>query len=216
MNLLQIRTQFVRQSGRHDLVDAVYNDNGADFFIQAGQRYLDRLHTYEMATQRLSPVLSQGDHYIDLDYVRSIKKIWVINSNEVRQELTEKTYRWLAKKYANPENMDEGLPLYYAIDPAFTSGLQTRVYILPPPDEDMDLDIEGLFYAYPLENNSDTNYWSEMFPNVLVMAGLRELEVFYRNTQGVQDWENAIQLEMRAFQFDLVEREIANTTQMEG
>ena len=43
MNLLQIRQKFRTLSGRHDLVESDGSDNGADFYINAGQRHLDRL-----------------------------------------------------------------------------------------------------------------------------------------------------------------------------
>ena len=48
MNLKEIREQFVKRSGRYDLVSSTTNwtDNGADFFIRNGQKLLDRLeHT---------------------------------------------------------------------------------------------------------------------------------------------------------------------------
>jgi len=43
MNLLEIRTEFIKQSGRYDLVtDATsWADNGANFYINSGQDYLD-------------------------------------------------------------------------------------------------------------------------------------------------------------------------------
>jgi len=43
MNLLQLRTKFRSLSGRFDLVNADFTDNGADFFINEGRKYLDRL-----------------------------------------------------------------------------------------------------------------------------------------------------------------------------
>ena len=43
MNLLQIRTKFRDISGRFDLVNSDYSDNGADFYINEGRKFLDRL-----------------------------------------------------------------------------------------------------------------------------------------------------------------------------
>lgn len=42
MNLLDIRKDFVMRSGRYDLATPEWEDNGADFFIRAGQRMLDK------------------------------------------------------------------------------------------------------------------------------------------------------------------------------
>jgi hypothetical protein len=41
MNLLQIRTKFRSVSGRYDLVNDNFSDNGANFFIEEGRKWLD-------------------------------------------------------------------------------------------------------------------------------------------------------------------------------
>ena len=215
MNLLEIREQFVLLSGRYDLANDDYTDNGADFYIKAGQKYLDRLHTYEKATLRLRWPIDANQHRLFISQVRSIKNVWFYFNDE-RYELTEKPLDVLKKWYPNWGDTDSGSPLYYGIDKAVTGTGNTRLYVMPPPDEEGEIVVEGLFYARELLTDEDTSYWSEMYPSLLVMAALRELEVFYRNTQGKRDWEAAIESEMHAFELDLVEREIANTTQMEG
>ena len=48
------------------------------------------------------------------------------------------------------------------------------------------------------------------------MAANRQLEVDYRNTAGVKDWEMAIQSEMLGLGKDLVEEHVAEVSQMEG
>jgi len=216
MNLNEIRQQFVVLSGRYDLVNDDDSDNGANFYIKAGQRYLDRLHTYERSTLRIKCPISSGQHRVMTSYVRSIKNAWFYNSDNTRAQLTEKPFEWLQKTYPNWGEVDSETPLYYAIDRAVLQSGATRVFIMPPPDADGEIAFEGLFYANDLENDDDVSFWSDMYPSVLVMAALRELEIFYRNTQGKRDWEEAIQSELHAFEMDLVEREIANTTQMEG
>ena len=220
MSLHDTRISFLRQSGRYDLVTApvapavIYVDNGADNFIRAGQRYLDRHHVYEEATERQLIDFAIGDFSFDIARVRSIKKIWTHISN-VRTELLQTTYEWLGARFADHTAIENGVPVFYCIDKAVSSG-ETRIYVMPPADTAGQLEIEGLFYASELVENTDENYWTRLWPNVLVMAALRELEVFYRNTQGVKDWENAIQFEMDAFQRDLVERDLVDSNQMRG
>ena len=43
MNLLEVRTKFIQLSGHYELAstDGLYTDNGADFYINAGQDFLD-------------------------------------------------------------------------------------------------------------------------------------------------------------------------------
>ena len=54
MNLGEIRAAFVKRSGRFDLVVAGATpseegaDSGADFYINSGQRFLDRLHNVNL------------------------------------------------------------------------------------------------------------------------------------------------------------------------
>ena len=215
MNLLEIRQQFVRMSGRYDLANEDHSDNGANFFIKAGQKYLDRLNTYEKATLRLRWPVEQGQHRLFISQVRSIKHVWYYHGTE-RYELIERTVEQLKKWYPRWGQTDSGAPMLYGIDKAVTGTGNTRLYVMPPVDAGGEIVVEGLFYARELLTDEDTSYWSEMYPNVLVMAALRELEVFYRNTQGLKDWENAIQSELHAFEMDLVERETADATQMEG
>ena len=48
------------------------------------------------------------------------------------------------------------------------------------------------------------------------MAANRQIEIDYRNTAGVKDWEAAIQSELLGLGKDLVEEHIAEVNQMEG
>lgn len=215
MNLLEIREQFVLLSGRYDLANDDYTDNGADFYIKAGQKYLDRLHTYEKATLRLRWPIAANEHRVFISQVRSIKHVWYYG-NDNRLELIEKPVDLLKKWFPDWNNTDNGVPRFYGIDKAVLGTGTTRMFILPPPDTAGEIVAEGLFYARELLTDEDVSYWSEMYPSLLVMAALRELEIFYRNTQGKRDWEEAIQSELHAFEMDLVDREMTNATQMEG
>ena len=48
------------------------------------------------------------------------------------------------------------------------------------------------------------------------MAANRQMEIDYRNTAGVKDWEAAIQSEILGLGKDLVEEHIADVDQMQG
>jgi hypothetical protein len=47
------------------------------------------------------------------------------------------------------------------------------------------------------------------------MSAMRYIEVTNRNTQGVNDWDNSIRLEMKQLGMDLVEELISEITQIE-
>lgn len=96
------------------------------------------------------------------------------------------------------------------------------VRIFPPGDAEYTYEIKGLFYSQFLYNTSGvaddtaTSYWSVRHPDVLVMATLRQIEIFHRNTQGVNDWEKAIESALRPLELDDLQDEIVDINQMEG
>lgn len=47
MDLSEVRAKFIQLSGRDDLVNADTTDNGANYFINAGQKFLDRMFGHE-------------------------------------------------------------------------------------------------------------------------------------------------------------------------
>ncbi|MBU2051340.1 MAG: hypothetical protein KKH61_20525 [Gammaproteobacteria bacterium] len=242
MTLLETRTQLVKVTGRYDLVvDAVaYADNGADFYINAGQLYLDRLETIHKSYSRVFETVTSGQWYKLFQLCRSLKSVWISNSDGEKWKLDKVDFDVLRAAYAeDPANIDSGDPLYYApinirrtpetastitID-YFGATEYTEAYdhfeynglvFLPPADGTYTLELHGLFYQPKLEDDADTNYWTEVHPLVLVMAAARALEVVYRNTEGVKDWDNSIKAELFGMGLDLAEEEVAEISEMEG
>lgn len=244
MTLLDIRTQLVKITGRYDLVtDATtFADNGADFYIHEGQKYLDRLETIKKSYSKVYASAVAGSWYTTFEYCRAVKKVWCSNSNYVRWELKKLDYELLKLKYNQlPANMFSSSPIYYApilytrtqpevesgmtidkffdtttIDVSAVSATFNGIIWMPPTDAEYTIEIEGLFYSPTLLEDEDINYWTEVQPLVLIMAAARSIEISYRNTQGAKDWERSIQVEMTGVGMDLIEEEIADVDQMEG
>jgi len=242
MTLLAVRTQFVKRSGRYDLVtDATsFADNGADFFINAGQKFLDRLETHKKSFSTYYESITAGDWYSIFQNCRSIKEVWISNSSGEKWKLTKTDFDVLRAAYAeDPANLTQGDPLYYSpiylrtspetaneitID-QFGSTEYTvaadhyeynGIVFMPPAQETYTLEVKGLFYHPALSLDADTNYWTEVQSIVLVMAAMRAVEVLYRNTEGVKDWENAIKAELFGLGLDMIEEDIAEVNEMEG
>lgn len=243
MNLLALRTKLVQLTGRYDLVvdTTDWADNGADFFINSGQNYLDRLETVKKSWARSFPGIVSGDWYAIFQNCRAIKEVWCSDSDYERWKLEKIDFDVLRVAYNElPANLDGGNPLYYCPlqclrKDSETSGQMTIDYFydtettesydhftynsimfMPPADETFRLEIVGLFYNPELSSNTDTNYWSDVHPLVLVMAAARSMEISYRNTQGAKDWERSIAMELVGVGMDLVEEEIGERDQMEG
>jgi len=243
MNLLQLRKQFVKRNGRYDLVmdNVGWADNGADFYINSGQRYIDRLDTTKKSQARNYQYVTSGDYYATFQYCRAVQGVYRMNSEE-QKKLEKVDYDDLRDYYAAPQgDLDTGKPLYYApvgirlapeidrmeagdittvtpfahivIDPSYE---YNAIMFYPPADGSYTLEITGLFYSPELSSDTDTNFFATVHPEILLMAANRQLEIDYRNTQGVKDWELAIQSEIVGLGKDLVEEHISEINQMEG
>jgi hypothetical protein len=225
VNLIEIRNLFTERSGRFDLVDSNGNDQGADFFIQGGVRFLDRAITHLKSVATRFIAVTSGDFYKTFTSCRAIQEIW-ISDTESRTQL--KSYQPIEfyQNFAGPvDEMDTGRPAYYtplslrATDTtAFESLAQFLQYATTedetisgiafnPADGDYVLEVIGLFESDSLENNTDDNFWSVNFPDLLLMASLYKLEVFNRNTAGANDWLAAINTELSELEKDLIEQD---------
>lgn len=252
MTLLQIRQKFVELSGRYDLVSSATTftpDNGANFFIQAGQRLLDNLHEKQLAWYKKNLTVGQG--VVDVKFCKAIKEVWIANS-EGRTKLDKVDLGWLRENYGKPlASLDQGDPLYYAVGVnklspdqitltagagvsvytgQFTYGFEdiifadelsegyqhTSVLIAPPTDEVKTVEILGQFFSVTLSSDSQVNFWTEQYPELLLKAALYQLETFYRNTEGARDWFNAMDLDLTGLDKNLVDEEVTDFDQREG
>jgi len=240
MTLLELRTLFRNLSGRYDLVNADFSDNGADFFINEGRKYLDRLDDNQKTWASCYRTILTDAWSTSFPHCRAIKEVWVASATE-RWQLDKKRLQDLVAGYmtALPTARSSGTPLYYSpcitrfipedSSPAYIASFApwTDVIVLDgyeynaillnvPTSEDLVVTINGLFYSAELVDNADENYWSAIHPMLLYMSAMRQIEVVNRNTQGVNDWTTSIQTEIQQLGFDLVEEAIAEIDQMEG
>uniref|UniRef100_A0A6H1ZYU6 Uncharacterized protein n=1 Tax=viral metagenome TaxID=1070528 RepID=A0A6H1ZYU6_9ZZZZ len=240
MNLLQLRTKFREISGRFDLVDATFADTGADFFINEGRKYLDRLNETQKSWGTCFRFLETGHWTVSFPFCRAIKEVWVA-SISARWQLEKKRLQDMIEGYLTglPSSRTPGIPLYYSpcitryipenatadtleafigyVDiPAGNAHEFNSIIVNVPTSEKLTVIINGLFYSAELVNDTDENYWSAVHPLLLISAAMRQIEVINRNTQGLNDWSNAINTEMQQLGFDLVEELIAETSEMEG
>jgi len=239
MNLLQLRTQFREVSGRFDLVNADFTDNGADFYINEGRKFLDRLDETQKSWGVAYKFLNIDGFAVHFQDCRAIKEVWAA-SLTARWQLEKKSLQDLIAGYmtALPSGMTSGIPLYYS--PAITRHIPedvtaedfesfcgyvdisaghaygyNSILIMGPTDEKLSIEVKGLFYSHYLEEETDENYWSASNPLLLIMATMRQIEVINRNTQGVNDWTNSIGQEMKGLGMDLVEELISEVSQIE-
>jgi hypothetical protein len=183
-----VRIKFVELSGRYDLIKSTYEDDGADFFINAGQKYLDRLLDSGKMKARFPVLLTAGTIVAKTVGLRAIKEVWVSNATG-KVQLLPADIHTLRTEYATESNLvTRGTPKYYA--PALfrpypdTLASVTSMYdvedlllysagppaqhfnynglvVMPPPDSTYTLEIFGLFYSPTLSATLSGSTWTQ-------------------------------------------------------
>ena len=239
MNLLQLRTKFKELSGRDDLVNDDYSDNGADFFINEGRKFLDRLNETQKSWASAFRFIEVGGYSASIQNCRAIKEVWLM-STTARWQLKKLSLQDLISEYlsGNPSERTGGEPNYYSPQltryvpknvgadslesfiqwveiPSGNVEEYNTILLSAPVDKKIAVEVKGLFYSPELVEDTDTNYWSVMHPLLLYFSAMRYIEVTNRNTQGVNDWTKAITDDMTALGMDLVEELISGVDQIE-
>jgi hypothetical protein len=188
----------VRESGRYELVvdTSAWADNGADAYINAGQKMLDRRVELRKSYGRHFANITAGDNVISFQAARAIKEVWYFGTGVSRVKLEKKDMAWLRQEYADMETEDYGTPLYYspavlrlAPDEVMSTTITdldviagyldvqvddhfawNGVVLFPPTDASLTVEIWGMFYSQELTVDADTSFWSVVHPELLVMA----------------------------------------------
>lgn len=186
MEYHDLRQKFVEMSGRYDLVNATWEDNGADFFINAGQRFLDRVSTYGKGAAKNVQPIAAGTIIVKSANLRAVNNVWAGNSTDGLVKLTKYSLSELKEYYETQlSSVTQGTPAYWA--PAYLRpypDTQTAagwagyyniddlvlddahytyngVIIAPPPDETYYISIEGKFYSPTLSATLAGGLWTQ-------------------------------------------------------
>lgn len=242
MTLVEIREQFIRQSGRYDLVVDIddWADNGADFYIKAGQRWLDTTFTIGRSEATYYANVSANGWYAIIPSCRVIHHVWVSKTTNVRWEVERIELQTLRDYFPGAiAEQDPGEVEFYAplwlrtvpemVDNITIDDLGAQSYVVagdifafnglifaPPTEEQIRLEVWGSFYQATLSADSDKNFWSEQVPMALILAACRALEQSYRNKAGIEDFESTIKSELLGLEMDLADSESTGISQMEG
>jgi hypothetical protein len=154
--LREVRTLFVKLSGRNDLVNTDGSDNGANFYINAGQRFLDGKANFTKTISRVTKQLAAGQSVITVADCRAVAEVWLSNSTG-RAKLEKKTLGWIRDQYPllvssieapllNIADQDTDVPLYYTV----------AVSTLAPEQNKIDNEPIGTLYDMDSINIGDT------------------------------------------------------------
>ncbi len=189
MDYKDIRTKFVELSGRYDLTTNTEEDSGADFFLNAGQKYLDRLMDTGKMNARYPVIVAAGTYIVKSVGIRAIREVWAGNADG-KYQLIPDTLQKLREEYSEEfSDVSQGTPAYYA--PAVfrpypdTLASVTGMYnvsdlllynavapaqhfnyngivIMPPPDGTYTIEILGLFYSPTLSATLAGVTWTQV------------------------------------------------------
>lgn len=193
MDYNELRFKFCQITGRLDLVTtslaSTALDNGADFFLNAGQKYLDRLIEKSKMIARYPVIVTAGTFLVNTIGLRSIHEVWIANS-EGKVRLSQETLTNLKNVYGEDfSSITQGTPKYYApaifrpfpdtlasttgmygVDDLLlysaTSPAQHYNYhglvICPPPDETYTVEVVGLFHSPTLSATLSGAVWTNV------------------------------------------------------
>ncbi len=218
-NLAGIRRQFVTLSGHYGLVNdpptdsdpGCKEDSGADYYINVGQRILDRLRDNPGTRRSYLYDTAEGDISIDLTGCRTIETVWR-STSDGKQELTflepaEMRSRYSTERYSE---VDSDIPAYWTHITRSVPGQLSKtasdftypfddiqfgekeqvggIVIMPPADGVYTIEVYGRWFSKVLNSNEDKSWWTLNEPDILVQGALAAMEMHFRNTQGVLDY----------------------------
>lgn len=209
----EIRTEFISQrwSGRSDLSTAQ-----VDLFLEAGIRYLESNSSHPRLNFFTTPTPSSliaGTYQLALTNPQKISAVQIYVDGEW-VPLFNKTWDWIVNNYPKLEDEDRGEPLYWAISPIDRTTYPTQscvITLMPPSDRDYDL----LIQAEGGEGkpaDAQTNFWCSQYPTAVLMAGMRELYLSYKNQPMYNFFSTALMQEMMGAEKDNTKIQLSQAT----
>lgn len=189
MEYKDIREKFVTLSGRWDLVTTDLQDNGADFFINAGQRMLDRRANLVKQEARYFENIIAGSVYVKTAGLLAVLEAWLV-STTARLKLERRPLSDIREYYSElPSELDQGTPAYYAptilrpypdtmtptelsafngVDDIVASLAQSSqhfafngIFLMPPSDGSYTLELFGKFASPELSATLSGATWTQ-------------------------------------------------------
>lgn len=239
MNLLEIRTQFIKLSGRYDLADSSFADNGADYYLKAGIKFLDRRVGFDKDVAKYFEQMAIGDYFVEFANHRTVEQVYFATSDG-RAPLTYLTPVEMQETYGDEPytDVDNGTPVYYtmaitrsvpeeqALDVIGNYGEEIAVdgsqmslqgiIMMPPTETAGQIEIWGKFGTPWPGDDTETNFWFDSWEDIAIQSALFKLEGHYRNTQGVNDWLKVIDIDLFGIEKDTVEADSNRADEMGG
>lgn len=244
--LADIRQRFIKASRRYDLItngDLTNNvDNGANWWINEGQRYLDRRVPTTKSSRRHMVSLAADSYNVELQRVIAIERLTFMNAADGRSDITANVFTPadFRREYgALITDWSTGTPLAWTANviglspdhKAKTSGDYTTdgvvdfddvkfgdhywysgILFYPKTDATYTCEIVARFYEEDLVLDTDKSFWTVKHPNLSVIAGCYCLERTMKSQAGMRTWLEAMEPEISDIDRELVEFEMSGSS----
>ena len=236
MELADLLNQFIRESGRYDLVNIDGSDNGALYYINRGQRLLDRRSTVANTEARNYQLIERGTYVVHIPECRTLREVWLLIDEEQRIPLVRDAWESLQKCYRKPLTaLETGTPQFWALGylrgvPSNATTLAETMhmfagyvdtiadesfdkdafFLYPVADREYGIQVVGDFYTPSLSSTITKTWWSVNHPELVIAAGRYWIEVANRNTEGTRDWLAIIDANLRDITNDFIENEVVD------
>jgi len=208
MTLSEMRAKFQEVTGRYDLTDAQ-----VDFYLNAGSRKLYRSVEGEQFQTELT-VSTCATYYYDLPNALSVDAIFIV-SDSGRERLHRMYPSNFFQFFPDFESAD-GTPIAWTLGNS-TSSSKRIIFNCwtPPTTETVDGEEVTTYYitflvryrkeeVFDSTDTSSETWWSVNYPEALIFASAFVLEAFYRNSEGMRDWLNALQSTLDDVEFEFM------------
>ncbi len=189
MTLIELREQLMKTAGWYDLVNDDLSDNGCNKFINAGIQHLEMQLGWHTQVSLLNKTLPANDTMIPLHNPRYVVAVY-----EVGEDGERHTVEW-----------------WSSAEQAVGSGETepVRQIRVRPKDYERDMVVRAVWHLVPLEDDTDYNFWTLQYPNLVELAAQLCREMHMRNSQGVADFWEPVQQQCMKIYHDLVQEEMA-------
>ena len=219
MNLLGIRQQFIKISGRMDLAETSAVDHdvdaGADFYINSGMRFMELRYITQKTKASIFEDVTAGSWFYAFQNCAAIDEVWC-NDDSGRWKLKKYPYETIKKNYTGLVSATTGgPPLFYS--PIFIrsmditdyqslgtffnyvksddDGTYNGIIFTPKTEKVYNIEVIGRFFHEDLSDNTDVNYWTNIVPMTLLKAALYQLAAFYGDVKSADRWLGLIDVE---------------------
>ena len=205
MTLNEMRSKFTEVTGRYDL-----NDSQVDFYLNAGVRKLNRAVEGEQFIKEESYTLES--YYLDIDDSLSVLEVYLVDGTG-RRRIHRMVFRNFISVFPNFESAT-GVPVAWTTETHTASGNGKRVLFNSASIG------TSVIVRYKEDSTFDTTdgtsntWWSVHYPEALIYASAFVLESFYRNSEGMRDWLNALQSVLDDVEFEFMSNNFHENMQM--